>query len=228
MSEELTTYEAQVPEAQVYQSAGDRMVDSYRRMWNTAVQISQSDIIPDKFRNKPGNCLIAMDMSSRMGMSTQFVMSSLDIIKGKPSWSSQFIISAINSCGRFEPLRFELTGQGNTMACFAWTRYKSDGTQVKGTTITAAMVKAEGWESKPGSKWKTMPEQMYQYRSASFFGRLHCPDVLNGMYSVEESMDIANSVAPRVVSATSKLLGEAPKQAEEAGENGTEYVFTGE
>ncbi len=225
MSEEIVEYqEVQVQEQQSRSTAGDRMVDSYRRMWNMAVQISQSDIIPDKFRNKPGNCLIAMDMSSRMGMSTQFVMSSLDIIKGKPSWSSQFIISAINSCGRFEPLRFELTGQGDSMACFAWTRYKADGVQVKGTTITAAMVKAEGWASKPGSKWKTMPEQMFQYRAASFFGRLHCPDVLNGMYSVEESMDIANSSAPRVQSATSRLLGEAQAKPEE----GTPYGYDGE
>lgn len=51
------------------------------------------------------------------------------------------------------------------------------------------MVKAEGWLDKSGSKWKTMPDQMFQYRSASFFGRIYAPDVLNGMHSVEEIKD---------------------------------------
>ncbi|MFW1858744.1 hypothetical protein [Acinetobacter defluvii] len=30
--------------------------------------------------------------------------------KTPPSWSSQFIIAAINNSGRYSPLRFEVTG----------------------------------------------------------------------------------------------------------------------
>ena len=33
---------------------------------------------------------------------------------------------------------------------------------------------------------KTMPELMVQYRSATLFGRLFCPDLLMGMQSVDE------------------------------------------
>ena len=35
-----------------------------------------------------------------------------------------------------------------------------------------------------------MPDMMLRYRSASFFGRLYLPEVLNGMYAVEELEDI--------------------------------------
>jgi hypothetical protein len=56
------------------------------------------------------------------------------------------------------------------------------------------MVKGEGWLDKAGSKWKTMPEVMFQYRAASYFGNLFAPDIMNGMYSVEEVKDFVVTV----------------------------------
>jgi hypothetical protein len=52
------------------------------------------------------------------------------------------------------------------------------------------MVKAENWLDKAGSKWKTMPEQMFKYRCAAFFARTYCPEVLNGLQTVEELRDV--------------------------------------
>ena len=52
------------------------------------------------------------------------------------------------------------------------------------------MVKAEGWYDKSGSKWKTMPDQMFRYRAAAFFARAFCPDVLMGLQTVEETRDV--------------------------------------
>lgn len=54
------------------------------------------------------NCMIALDMAQRLQANPLMVMQNLHIIEGRPSWSSQFIIAAINSCGRFSPLRFNL------------------------------------------------------------------------------------------------------------------------
>ena len=53
------------------------------------------------------------------------------------------------------------------------------------------MANAEGWVNKNGSKWKTMPEVMIQYRAASFFGRMNCPDMIMGIYSQEEALDMS-------------------------------------
>ena len=43
------------------------------------------------------------------------------------------------------------------------------------------MAKAEGWLSKAGSKWQTMPLQMLQYRAYTFFARVNCPEKLLGV-----------------------------------------------
>jgi hypothetical protein len=66
------------------------------------------------------------------------------------------------------------------------------------------MVKSEGWLAKPGSKWKTMPELMFRYRAAAFFGRLYAPDILMGMQTAEEVMDVVATVVEPEVKRESK------------------------
>ena len=51
-------------------------------------------------------------MSQRMGADALMVMQNLYLIEGRPSWSSQFIMGAINSCGRFGPLRYHVAKLG--------------------------------------------------------------------------------------------------------------------
>ena len=50
------------------------------------------------------------------------------------------------------------------------------------------MAKAEGWTK--NSKWRTMPQLMLNYRAASFFGRQHVADLLLGVQTEEEVVDI--------------------------------------
>ncbi len=52
------------------------------------------------------------------------------------------------------------------------------------------MAVKEGWYTKNGSKWQTMPEIMLRYRAASFFGKIYAPELLMGIQSVEENTDI--------------------------------------
>jgi hypothetical protein len=67
---------------------------------------------------------------------------------------------------------------------------KSNERELRGTVVSMEMANAEGWLSKNGSKWKTMPEQMLMYRAATFFCRTYCPEVLAGVKTQDELMDI--------------------------------------
>jgi len=168
-------------------------MSSFKDAQRMATALSSSSIVPSAYQNNVPNTLVALEMATRIGISPIFVMQNLDIIKGKPSWKSSFIIAALNSSGRFKPLRFKFEGDDSTaddFGCRAFSYDLETGDKITGPKVTWAMVKSEGWLSKPGSKWKTMPELMFQYRAASFFGRLHAPDILTGMHSVEENMDI--------------------------------------
>jgi hypothetical protein len=157
-----------------------------------AKMMMTSSLVPKDYQNNIPNIMIALEMANRIGASPLMVMQNLNIIQGRPSWSSQFIISALNSCKRFSPLRFKMDGEGDEYGCTAWAKDQS-GETLEGPKVTWKMATAEGWTTKGGSKWKTMPELMFRYRAAAFFGRLYAPDVLMGMGDVGEAEDIHNA-----------------------------------
>lgn len=159
-----------------------------------AKMYTTSSIVPDTYRNNIGNCVIAIDMAQRMQANPLMVMQNLYIVHGNPSWSSKFLISCINSCGRFSPLRYEFKGKegGKDWACRAFAFEKSDVNHQEplyGDWITMQMAEKEGWTSKPGSKWMTMPGQMLRYRAAAFWQRVYAPEISMGFYTKEEVED---------------------------------------
>ena len=149
--------------------------------------LSSSDLVPNQYKGNIANTIVALEMAHRMNASPLMVMQNLHIIHGRPSWGSSFIIASLNSCGRFGTLRFEST----PTSCKAVTMDKQSGAILEGPTVTMEMAKLEGWLDKPGSKWKTMPELMLKYRAAAFFGRLYAPEIMMGLYSADEVVDIA-------------------------------------
>lgn len=181
-----------------------------RNAWKTADMLSKSALVPDNYRNSPENCLIAIDLANRQGISPMLVMQNLYVVKGKPAWSGSFCAAAVNGCGKFTPLEFVFTGEPGTpqFGCFARATRLSNNSPCTSETITWQMVKDEGWLDKNGSKWKTMPRQMFMYRAASFFARAHCPEVLLGIQTVEEVQDVRGA-DPETKSTTTVVFDEA-------------------
>lgn len=154
--------------------------------------LASSALVPKEYQGQNGlpNVLVAMEIAGRMNLSPLQVMQNLHIIHGRPSWSSQFIIAMINGCGRFTPLHFELTGEGDQQSCYAVATEIASGKELKGPAVTIAMAKKEGWYSKSGSKWQSFPELMLRYRAASFWGRIYVPEFLVGLKTQDEVIDI--------------------------------------
>lgn len=166
--------------------------ESWGLVANKAKAIAASSVIPKEYQGRAENCLIAMEMADRTGMPVLFVMQNLHIINGRPSWSAQFLIAGVNNAGRFSPLRFRWQGtQGeDDWGCRAVAKDLDTGEELVGSLITIAMAKKEGWYSKNGSKWQSMPEQMLQYRSASFWARVHAAELGVGLPTVEEAAEL--------------------------------------
>ena len=175
--------------------------------------LAESSIIPTDFQKNIPNVLIALEMAIRMKTSPMQVMQNLYVVNGRPAWSSQYIIAVINASGKYKhELKFELTGAGESLSCYAWTTSK-DGEKLCGPTITMEMANAEGWTTKNGSKWKTMPEVMIRYRAASFFGRLYCSDLIMGIYAEEEAatMPMFDSVEHAALEVQAEIAANANK-----------------
>ncbi len=158
-----------------------------------AKALASSTLVPDSYRGEAnlGNCIIALELSQRIGASVMAVMQSMVPIHGKPTWSAAFLIATVNSCGRFSPMRFRWVGKEGTddWGCRAYAVEREGNLELVGALVTIAMAKAEGWYGKSGSKWKTMPEQMLQYRAAAFWTRAYAPEIALGMHTSEEVHD---------------------------------------
>lgn len=162
----------------------------FEHVQRVASMFSKSELIPKRYQNNVGNCVIALEMANRIGASPLMVMQNLDIILGKPSWSSKFLIATLNACGKFSAIRYEEDEQdgGRTRA---WAYDKATKEKIYGAWVSMGMAKAEGWIDKAGSKWKTMPELMRRYRAASFFTNQFAPEVSMGLQTAEEVYDVA-------------------------------------
>jgi len=155
-----------------------------------AQALCKSDIVPQTYRNNLPNTLVALEMANRMGESPLMVMQNLDIIHGKPAFNGKFTISRINTCGRFSPLRFRYTGEGDHRSCVAYAKDAATGEMLEGPPVSISMAKKEGWFTRNGSKWPTMPDMMLMYRAGTFFQRMYAPELTMGMQTTEELHDI--------------------------------------
>ncbi|AJG19032.1 hypothetical protein [Cupriavidus basilensis] len=215
-------------------SMGFGSSQSFELMQRAANLLSSSTLVPAAYRkviekldkygnvkesrenpNALANSVVALNMAQRMGADPLMVMQNLYIVEGRPSWSSQWIIAAVNGCGRFSPLRFDIqvlgkktverietvwqNGDRSTVTkkveiidkvAVAWAIEKETKERLESPPVTIEMAVKEGWYTKNGSKWQTMDEVMLRYRTASFFGKLYAPELLMGLQSVEEAQDI--------------------------------------
>ncbi|MBT2142732.1 MULTISPECIES: hypothetical protein [unclassified Rhodanobacter] len=200
---------------------------------------AQSTLVPQAYRDNVANVLIAMEIANRIGANELMVMQNLHVVQGRPSWSSSFLIATVNSCGRFHSMCFETVGTEPEDAGYKVRAYADDkgtGERRFGPWITWAMVKAEGWLSKNGSKWKTMPELMFMYRAAGFWSRVYAPEVSMGIHTDEEAEDIAAVRGVTVTQASrtpgtlrqieQELTGAADEQPEGDRPGGDAPAFT--
>lgn len=181
-----------------------QQVKQFEATQRIAMMYAMSNFIPDSYKYRNGqpleqnvvlaNCTIALEMATRMQANPLMVMQNLYIVHGQPAFSSKFLIACINASKRFSPLRYEFKGEEGTddYACRA-IAYEANDTKHKepleGDWISIRMAKAEGWTSKKGSKWLTMPTQMLRYRAAAFWQRAYCPEISMGLLTAEEAQD---------------------------------------
>lgn len=180
--------EAQMPAV----NAGFFNLQSFELIQRVSKAFAQSDLVPKQYQGNLPNCMIAMDMAQRIGANPLMVMQNLYIVHGTPGWSSKFLIATINVSGRFSSLRYEWKGEPGTpeYGCRAWAIEKATGERLDGIWVTWEMVVAEGWNAKNGSKWKTMRDQMFVYRSAAFWQRAYAPELGMGLQTAEEIGDV--------------------------------------
>ena len=197
MTTEITTQSAE-GESSIYKNT-----DSFEFAQRQAKSLCESKLVPKEYQGQNGlpNCLVALEMSKRMNLSPLTVMQNLNVIHGTPTWSAQFITSQILGCGRFSNFDYLVKGEGDNLEVQCIAKRIEDQKLVKGTAVSMQMARLEGWTR--NSKYTSMPELMLRNRAATFFGRQYIPDLLLGVQTSEEVVDIQPlDVTPETVKET--------------------------
>jgi len=171
--------------------AGYESLQSFELMQRGAKALSASTLVPATFQNNLPNCMIALELAQRLGASPLLVMQNLYVVHGRPGWSAQFLIATFNQCGRFSSIqyKFEGTEGKDDWGCRATATEKASGETITGPLVTIGLAKKEGWYSKSGSKWQTIPQLMLMYRAASWLVRTYAPELSMGISTQDEIRD---------------------------------------
>lgn len=177
--------------------------------------LCQSQIIPQSYQNNLPNVIVALEIAARNKLSPIVVMQNLNVIKGRPTWSSKYIIAALTTA-RVDNLHYELAEDGTitvsgfggktmikNLMCRAIANDKRTGEERVGPWVSMKMAVDEGWYGKDGSKWKTMPEMMIRYRAATFFASIYYPELSIGIEEEDSAPEAVRQpeIRPELVEA---------------------------
>lgn len=212
---------AQPPKANVAMTSTGLMATNIDDGYRFAQMISRSRLVPENYQGQPDNCLVAIDLSLRWGVSWLVVMQHVYMVHDRPALDAALCIALTNKSGIFvDPIEYEVEGKDPRKDDYrvrAYATRKSTGKKLYGPWIDWQLVKGEGWNKKSGSKWLSMPDQMFHYRAASWFQRRYCPEVAMGMLTTDEAHEMgAKPVESRVVEKGINGLKDRLDEREEA------------
>lgn len=164
--------------------------------------LAQSDMVPKDFQRKPGNCLIAMQWGSELGLKPLQAIQNIAVINGRPALWGDSVIALVRSSPLCE---FVIeSDDGHAATC----RVKRRGEPEQSRTFSVDDAKAAGLLGKSGP-WTQYPKRMRQLRARAFALRDVFPDVLRGLPVAEELQDMPPP-AERHMGAVDEVKPEQP------------------
>lgn len=183
--------------------------DTFTLACQMAKGLAASTMVPMAYQKNEGNCLIAIELANRLGISPFQVMQTLDVIQGTPAWKGKALIGFVNNSHKYDEdihFEYEYDKDGTATSCYAWTK-KGDSV-IKGTKYTMEMAKKAGLLAKNNSYWNKEPDLMLAYRAISRFCSLNCPEISLGLYTTDELNEITEPKKPSKASLNDVLKEE--------------------
>ena len=146
---------------------------------------SQGDIIPEAYRNKPANILVAVGFGAAMGLSYADSLYRINVIKGKPTMSAELIASQVRKAGHKLRIYKDETHESVKAVII-----RKDDPEFEFSAI-----RDKAWATKMGlanrENYQRQPMTMLTWRAITAVAREACPEALYGVaYSPDELDDM--------------------------------------
>lgn len=156
-----------------------------------ATAIAKTEFVPKELRNRPEAVMACVLAGHEIGIGPMQALAKIHIIEGKPGLAAELMRALVLAAGH--DLWFEEKSATKVVAC--GQRQGSD----RVTKVTWTMDDAQRAGLAGKQNYRKIPRQMLTARATAELARDVFPDVIGGMYAVEELQDGLTFEAPDVV-----------------------------
>ena len=145
-----------------------------------AEMMSKGRLLPAHLQDKPGDCLMVVEMAMRFKMSPFAVAQCTSVIQGKMMLEGKLNAAALRASGALKTrLDYVYAGEGDARAVTV-SAVLTGETTPRAMTIRARDVKTSN------ALWTKQLDQQLAYSAARNWARRHAPEVMLGVYTPEE------------------------------------------
>jgi hypothetical protein len=177
--------------------------------------LSRSTLVPEQFRGNAGNVFLALQLGAEVGLPPMQALSSIAVVNGKPSLYGDGLLAVCIT----NPLCEWVDEPPVTDVATCNVKRKGWPNPISRTFSVEDAKKAGLW-GKSGP-WSTNPTRMLRMRARAFALRDAFADVLRGLASAEEMLDIT----PQVTVTEQRPADPAAMLQAELGATDDQYAF---
>lgn len=183
-----------------------------------ANSIAKAGILPDAYRGRPADILVAIGFGQSMGLSPAESLYRINVIKGKPTMSAELIAAQVRKAGH--KLRISKDERAMSATC---TIVRCDDPDYPFTaTRDRAWAHQMGLDAK--ENYQKQPLTMLTWRAITACAREACPEALYGVaYTPDEMHDLdapAEAAAAPQVPAQGVRVSDAVQSPQRPAPNG--------
>lgn len=148
--------------------------------------------VPPHLRGKPGDCLAVAMQAWRWEADPFAVASKTYFVNDRIAYEAQLVNAIVYAKAPLEGrLQVDWKGDGEKMVCTVTGRFKNDPNVHTITQDVATIT------TKNSPLWKQAPRQQLAYFTTRLWARLFCPEVLMGIYTPDELVDVGTVIEGR-------------------------------
>ena len=181
----------------VYHPPKFLMPTSIQAVKELAKMYCEADWVPKAYRDREGRPVpakveVGIMHGLELGLRPLAALQSIAVINGMPCVWGDGMLGLVRDSGLLEDIEENYEGQGDELAAICAVRRKGQQTPTVGR-FTVAMAKKAGLWEKQGP-WQGYPSRMLRMRARSWALRDGFADVLRGIRSAEEVLDMGDLV----------------------------------
>jgi hypothetical protein len=181
----------------VYRPPEFLMPTSIGAVKELAKMYCEADWVPKAYRNRDGQPIAAkvevgIMHGLEVGLRPLAALQSIAVINGMPCVWGDGMLGLVRDSGLLEDIEEAYEGSGDDLAAICTLKRKGQHTPITGR-FTVAMAKKAGLWEKQGP-WQGYPSRMLKMRARSWALRDGFADVLRGIRSAEEVLDMGDLV----------------------------------